>query len=555
MQYCNECRHFFHFFSAKRANCWNICEILMEYTFGFAENRYICIYLKAKCYTNIMDTTKFSLNKNPLVRFLQKPSEEFTKADIIRYVKASDIQMINFMYPAGDGRLKTLNFVINDETYLYSILTSGERVDGSSLFSFIEAGSSDLYVIPRYKTAFLDPFAEIPTLTMLCSFFDKDGKKLESSPEAALQKACDAFREKTGMEFHAMGELEYYVISDADTLYPASDQRGYHESAPFAKFNDFRVKCMSYIAQTGGRIKYGHSEVGNFTLDGKVYEQNEIEFLPVKAEDAADQLMLAKWVIRNLAYRNGLNVTFAPKITTGKAGSGLHIHMRMMRDGKNMMLGEDLKLSDDARRMIAGMMAMAPSITAFGNTNPTSYFRLVPHQEAPTNVCWGDRNRSVLVRVPLGWTTTTDMSSVANPLSEASEVDPAEKQTVEIRCPDGSADIYQLLAGLAVAARHGFEMDDALAVAERTYVNVNIHDEANAAKLESLEQLPVNCSDSAERLLGMRDIYERYGVFSPRMIDGIADKLRAYDDSTLAERAKADDELMRHLVDRYFYCG
>lgn len=503
----------------------------------------------------MMDTNNFSFNKNPLVRFLQKPAEEFTKTDIVRYVEANDIQMINFMYPAGDGRLKTLNFVINDRDYLLSILTSGERVDGSSLFSFIEAGSSDLYVIPRYKTAFLDPFAEIPTLTMLCSFFDKDGRMLESSPEAALHKACDAFREKTGMEFHAMGELEYYVISDADPHFPASDQRGYHESAPFAKFNDFRVKCMAYIAQTGGRIKYGHSEVGNFTLGGKVYEQNEIEFLPVKAEDAADQLMIAKWVIRNLAYRSGLDVTFAPKITTGKAGSGLHIHMRMMRDGKNMMLGENLKLSDDARRMIAGMMVMAPSITAFGNTNPTSYFRLVPHQEAPTNVCWGDRNRSVLVRVPLGWTTTTDMSSVANPLSEAAPVDPAEKQTVEIRCPDGSADIYQLLAGLAVAARHGFEMDNALDVAERTYVNVNIHDEANAAKLESLEQLPVNCSESADQLLAKRDIYERYGVFSPRMIEGIAEKLRAYDDSTLAERAKADDVLMRHLVDKYFYCG
>lgn len=170
-------------------------------------------------------------------------------------------------------------------------------------------------------------------------------------------------------------------------------------------------------------------------------------------------------------------------------------------------------------------------------------------------MCWGDRNRSVLVRVPLGWTTTTDMSSVANPLSEAAPVDPAEKQTVEIRCPDGSADIYQLLAGLAVAARHGFEMDNALDVAERTYVNVNIHDEANAAKLESLEQLPVNCSESADQLLAKRAIYERYGVFSPRMIEGIAEKLRAYDDSTLAERAKADDVLMRHLVDKYFYCG
>ncbi len=131
--------------------------------------------------------TDFSLNKNPLVRFLQKPAKDFTKADIIRYVNENAIEMINFMYPAGDGRLKTLNFVVNDSEYLNTILTSGERVDGSSLFSFIEAGSSDLYVIPRFKTAFVDPFAEIPTLSMLCSFFDKDGHLLESSPEATLR--------------------------------------------------------------------------------------------------------------------------------------------------------------------------------------------------------------------------------------------------------------------------------------------------------------------------------------------------------------------------------
>ena len=310
------------------------------------------------------------MSPNRLVTFLQKPAAEFTKADIINYIQQNEIRMVNFMYPAADGRLKTLNFVINNASYLDAILTCGERVDGSSLFPFIEAGSSDLYVIPRFRTAFVDPFAEIPTLVMLCSFFNKDGEPLESSPEYTLHKACKAFTDVTGMEFQAMGELEYYVISEDDGLFPATDQRGYHESGPYAKFNDFRTQCMSYIAQTGGQIKYGHSEVGNFMLDGKVYEQNEIEFLPVNAENAADQLMIAKWVIRNLAYQYGYDITFAPKITVGKAGSGLHIHMRMMKDGQNQML-KDGALSDTARKAIAGMMQLAPSITAFGNTNPT----------------------------------------------------------------------------------------------------------------------------------------------------------------------------------------
>lgn len=498
---------------------------------------------------------RISLTKNLVVKFLGKDPKMFTRDDIIEYIVKNEIEMVNFMYPAGDGRLKTLNFVINDLDYLKTILTSGERVDGSSLFSFIEAGNSDLYVIPRYATAFRDPFAEIPTLTMLCSFFDKDGTPLATSPEQTLRKACKAFHDATGLDFEAMGELEYYVISPDDGMFPATDQRGYHESAPYAKFNEFRSKCMQYIAQTGGRIKYGHSEVGNFTLEGMNYEQNEIEFLPVPAEEAADQLMLAKWVIRNLAFRMGFNVTFAPKITTGKAGSGLHIHMRLTRDGRNVMLAPDKRLSDDARRMIAGLMEMAPSITAFGNTNPTSYFRLVPHQEAPTNVCWGDRNRSVLVRVPLGWTADTDMSVLANPLEKPSGFDASQKQTVEIRSADGSADIYLFLAGLAVAARHGFEMADALKVADDTYVNVNIHDEANADKVARLRQLPTNCAESARCLDSHRSIYESLGIFPPAMINGLIRKLEAFNDSDLSARANRNPELMRTLVDRYFHCG
>ncbi len=495
-----------------------------------------------------------AMNANPVVAFLQKSPKSFTKADIIRYIEKNEIKMVNFMYPGGDGKLKTLNFVITNMAYLDTILTCGERVDGSSLFSFIEAGSSDLYVLPRYCTAFVDPFAEIPTLCMLCSYFDKDGNLLASSPENTLAKASRAFTEVTGMEFQAMGELEYYVISEDEELYPAIDQHGYHESAPYAKTNLFRQQCMQYIAQAGGQIKYGHSEVGNFKQDGLVYEQNEIEFLPVRVEEAADQLMLAKWIIRNLAYEYGYNVTFAPKITTGKAGSGLHIHMRIVKDGRNMMLSNG-SLSEDARRMIAGMMELAPSITAFGNKNPTSYFRLVPHQEAPTNVCWGDRNRSVLVRVPLGWTADADMCCIANPLEQPSHIDKTMKQTVEMRSPDGSADLYQLLAGLCVACRHGFEMQNALELAEKTYVNVNIHDAANADKLAQLAQLPDSCVASADCLERQRAVFEERGVFSKAMIDGILQQLRAFNDQTLRRDIEHNPEEIQQLVETYFHCG
>ena len=228
--------------------------------------------------------------------------------------------------------------------------------------------------------------------------------------------------------------------------------------------------------------------------------------------------------------------------------------MRIMKDGQNQML-KDGVLSETARKAIAGMMELAPSITAFGNTNPTSYFRLVPHQEAPTNICWGDRNRSVLVRVPLGWSAKTDMCMLANPLEAPSHYDTTQKQTVEMRSPDGSADLYQLIAGLAVACRHGFEIENALEIAEKTYVNVNIHKKENEDKLKQLAQLPDSCAASADCLEKQRATFEQYHVFSSAMVDGIISKLHSYEDRTLRSEVRDNQEEMLKLVNKYFHCG
>lgn len=493
-------------------------------------------------------TEAYKLNPNPLVQFLQKPQREFTKDDIIRYISENDIEMVNLRYVGADGRLKTLNFIINSLEHLESIFTYGERVDGSSLFPYINADSSDLYVIPRFRTAFLNPFSQYPTIDILCSYYTKDGLPLESAPEHVLQQAHREFTKLTGMEFQAMGELEYYIINPLEELFKTPDQKGYHESSPFCKGGDLRCEAMRLIAQTGGQIKYGHSEVGNFTIGETQYEQNEIEFSPVNIEEAADQLVIAKWIIRTLAYQYNVDVTFAPKITTGKAGSGLHIHTRLVKDGKNMYIA-DGKLTDTALKAIAGMLSLAPSITAFGNTNPTSYFRLVPHQEAPTYICWGDRNRSVLVRVPLGWTEGAEkMISNANPLEKPFvEKNSGSRQTIEFRCPDGSANLYLLLAGLAVAVRHGFEMKDAISYAKERYVNVNIANHKEVA--ESLSQLPGSCAESADCLEKQRAIYEAKDVFSTRLTDGTIKQLKSFNDSTLrADLDKQKPEMKEAMI-------
>lgn len=452
-----------------------------------------------------------------------------TKAELVGYCLDNQIEFIDFHYCGWDGRLKTLNFVVRDKEHLLNILEAGERVDGSSLFPFVEAGKSDLYVVPRYNTAFRDPFAQVPTVGLLCSFFDREGKPFESSPEYVLRKAAKVFREKTGMEMQTMGELEYYVIADDDGMYRIPDQRGYHESAPFVKFEDLRVEAVRLITEMGGMVKYAHSEVGNFRLDGKIFEQNEIEFLPVDICEAADQLVLAKWVMRRLAWDYGVTLTFAPKITEGKAGSGMHVHCKFTRDGRSVMV-QDGDITDDVRRAIAGYMDAGTSLTAFGNPSPLSFMRLVPNQEAPTTLCWSHSNRSALVRVPLGWTSGIDMAAQCNPGEAAEERDFSDKATFEWRASDATANVYLLMAALCCAARRGFEMPDALEVARRTYVGlgVNIHASANEALKDSLEQLPGSCEGAAEALDDDRMIYTAEGVFSDAMLDYLIQTLKSF---------------------------
>ncbi len=492
---------------------------------------------------------QLALNPNKVVKALQKPAAEFTRQDIIRFIEQNDIRMVNFRYVAGDGRLKKLNFVINSKAHLERVLAMGERVDGSSLFPFVSADSSDLYVVPRYRTAFVNPFTEVPTLDLICSFYDWRGNPLESAPEFILQKAQRLLKERTGLVMEALGELEYYLFSEVDRIYPIVEQKGYHESHPFSKWGLVRREAMQVISEMGGSIKYGHAEVGNIISGDLEMVQHEIEFLPVPIAEAADQLVTAKWALREVAYRHNLEVSYAPKIIAGQAGSGLHIHTRFMRDGVNAM-ADGRGLTDTARKVIAGFLTSAESLTAFGNTVPTSFLRLVPHQEAPTSICWGDRNRSVMVRVPLGWQGIGDkMLRNANPLEPALDRTWEDTQTVELRSPDGSANVHLLLAGMAVAARHGLEHPDALKVTDQLFV------QADATKVAGLKQLPASCWESAQCLERERARYEEGGVFPAGLIDSVIKGLKAFDDYNMSERLFGNADSLKALVNRYLHCG
>jgi glutamine synthetase len=489
---------------------------------------------------------------HPLSALLDKYPKDFTRTDFIQIIKQKGLERITFHYTALDGKLKELKLPVADEAQAEAILAEGERVDGSSLFKgMVETAMSDLYVVPVYSTAFLNPFDD-RSLDFICRYFTKGGTLAPFAPDNILKRAADLFLKNTGLELRALGEIEFYLLSERGSdLFPAEIQKGYHNASPFLKSGPIVNEILSRITQITGAVKYAHGEVGYVDsvqsdlaeIKGKRAEQLEIEFLPRPVTDMADDVVIGRWLIRNIAWQNGCVATFTPKLEEGVAGTGLHFHTELRRDGKNIMTDASGSLSQEARRLVGGLCRYAESLTAFGNTTSSAYLRLVPHQEAPTFVCWSDLNRGAMIRVPLAWANKRHLAQVVDP----QDLEPYEaadsRQTVELRTPDGSALIHLLLAGITLSADWAFSEkakasggESPLALAEKLYVKGDIF----AAKelVSRLTALPSSCVGSSRILLKNRDLYERDGVFPPSVIDFVARLLQ-----------KEDDEFMNKNLD------
>jgi glutamine synthetase len=478
---------------------------------------------------------------NPLTRLLDKPRDQFTRADLIRIIEQRQLERITFHYTGIDGKLKELKIPVANRTQAERILADGERVDGSSLFrGLVDVSVSDLYVVPVYRTAFLNPF-DPGSLDFVCRYLTHEGRLAPYTLDNILLKAYRRFQEKTGLDLYAMGELEFFLLSTpAHNIYATAKQRGYHTASPFNKTGDIINETVSQITQITGAVKYAHSEVGNLhevrsdleEIAGKRADQLEVEFLPTPIDEAGDNLVLARWLIRNVAYRHGCVATFTPKLEEGIAGNGLHVHMELLRDGRNIMRDERGEFSAAARQMIGGLSHYAATLTAFGNTVSSAYLRLVPNQEAPTRICWSESNRSAMIRVPLGWANTSNLARQINPQETTDFVEEVGRQTVELRSPDGSAIVHLLLAGIAMAATWGLtHPEEARQLADDLHVTGNIF--RDQAVLNRLRPLPSSCVASAAALRQERDLYEVDGVFPPSMIDYVARLLEDEDDADM----------------------
>ncbi len=438
----------------------------------------------------------------------------YSAENLGKWAKDKDIRLVALMHVGTDGWIRTLDFAPQSESHLKDILEGGERADGSNLFAGtgIPTISSDVLIRPRLDTAFLDPFADVPTLAFLCEHIRRDGQALPESPNTLVHHAYRRLQEETGVDLWALGEVEYFLgrkRGEADIR--AADERGYHAASPVVFGEALRRKALLYLREMGVPTKYGHSEVGYLATDdtdGWIWEQHEIELGLAPLPQAADNIILTQWIVRNLAQREGVHVNFDPILRQGHAGSGLHIHFSPKVNGQDQgSRGTDGNFPDAAQWLIGGLVTHSPALMAFGNRSPAAFTRLSQGKEAPSRITWGEYNRLALVRIPT-LAFTKDGRVVNTP-------------TIEFRLPDGSAHPYLLLAGVAQAMAAASRMPNLSELLVQSSAD-------NVGKtMPPNSQLPPSFPDIAVALEKMRDVFTAGDVFPSRWIDLLISKLHS----------------------------
>jgi glutamine synthetase len=439
-----------------------------------------------------------------LVRLIGKPAIEWSIDDLVDLVSRLGIRLVSLMHIGGDGWPKTLDFVPRDVRHLREVLAAGERADGSSLFGDlgIPVGMSDIVIRPRLSTAFLDPFADQPTLVLRASHIGRDGAPLPQSPTTLVQRAYERLKRETGVDLHALGEVEFFLGKrpDETEVYGAGD-RGYHASAPFVFGERLRREALVLLAEIGVAVKYGHAENGHIQpdeVDARVWEQHEVELALQPLPDAADSVVLTQWVLRNLARKYGVRCSFEPILSKGHAGSGMHFHLSAVVDGVHAPnTADNGDLTPEATWLIGGLVQLAGASMAFGNRSTGSFTRLSQGKEAPNTVTWGQFNRKALIRLPI---VATDANGRA-----------VSAQTIEFRLPDGTAHPHLVLAVMAQAMMAGRATPDVAQLVAKT--------KASSGAPANGFSVPKTFADVAAALKAERGALEAGEVFPAGLID------------------------------------
>lgn len=338
----------------------------------------------------------------------------------------------------------------------------GKMFDGSSIAGWKGINESDMILMPDPATAYIDPFYAHKTLVISCDIIEPDTMQGYDRDPRSVARRAENYLKSTGIaeiayfgpenEFFIFDEIKhktephkvmFEIISeegawnsDADLINGNSGHRpgfkgGYFPVAPVDSLNDIRADMCSLLAQVGQKVEVHHHEVATAG-------QCEIGVGFNTLVRKADEVQQLKYIIHNVAHNAGKTATFMPKPLVGDNGSGMHVHMSLMKDGKNLFSGDQYGgLSETALYYIGGIIKHARALNAFTNASINSYKRLVPHFEAPVMLAYSARNRSASIRIPY----------ITNP----------KARRIEVRFPDSTANPYLAFAALLMAGLDGIK--------------------------------------------------------------------------------------------------
>ncbi len=386
-----------------------------------------------------------------------------TPQEILKKIQDENIQLIDLKFIDTVGTWQHLTLYQNqiDET----AFTDGVAFDGSSIRGWKAINESDMTMVLDPNTAWIDPFMEVPTLSIICSIKDpRTGEPYNRCPRVIAQKAID-YLISTGLGDTAFfgPEAEFFIFDSARFAQTANEgyyfldseegawnsgkagtenkpnlgykprfKEGYFPVSPTDSFQDIRTEMLLTMAELGVPIEKHHHEVATGG-------QCELGFRFGKLIEAADWLMIYKYVIKNVAKKYGKTVTFMPKPIFGDNGSGMHCHQSIWKDGQPLFAGDKYAgLSEMALYYIGGLLKHAPALLAITNPSTNSYKRLVPGYEAPVNLAYSEGNRSASIRIPL---------SGKNP----------KAKRLEFRCPDATSNPYLAFAAMLCAGIDGIK--------------------------------------------------------------------------------------------------
>jgi len=452
----------------------------------------------------------------------------FTSADeVLAYIRNEDIRFIDVRFVDLPGVMQ--HFTMPAAAFADAAFTDGLMFDGSSIRGFQAIHESDMKLIPDPSTAFLDPFRIEKTLVINHSIRDpftdepysRDPRNVAANAEAYLASTGIADTVFFGAEaefyifddvrFETKANAGYYYIDSIEAAwntgrveeggnlgYKTRFKGGYFPVPPVDHYADLRDEMVVALEQVGLSVERAHHEVGTAG-------QTEINYRFNSMRLAADELMMFKYVIKNVAWANGKTVTFMPKPIFGDNGSGMHCHQSLWKGGEPLFYDETGYggLSDTARWYIGGLLAHAPSLLAFTNPTMNSYHRLVPGYEAPVNLVYSARNRSACIRIPVTGTS------------------PKAKR-VEFRVPDPSSNPYLAFSAMLMAGIDGIKNK----IEPPNPVDKDLY-ELPPEELANIAQVPDSLPAALAALEADNDYLQAGNVFPADLIETWVDWKRA----------------------------